>query len=112
MSSLESLNFEQSMEIIKILLEEKKCLELTFKGSSMLPTIKPGSRLIINKFNNLSVGKIYVYIDRDLDSFSKIVCHRLYEINKYQYYFKGDNRNIIDNFVEVKDIIGEVVSWN
>ena len=111
MNSLKLLNFEESIYVIKKLLENEH-LEFTFKGSSMLPTIKPGTRLVVSGYDKLTIGKIYVYIDRDPDSISKIVCHRLYKVNKPMYYFKGDNRRNIDNPIGREDIIGEVVYWN
>lgn len=105
------LRFTQSIKIIKLLVKKNGSIKLNFMGSSMLPTIQPGASLHIMYCNNFETGNIYVYTDKDHNSSYKLVCHRLVDIKGSLYYFKGDNRDRVDEPVDKENIIGEVVSW-
>lgn len=109
---IEAIEFEQQILILRMLLEERDMVELSFKGTSMLPVINPGAVLQVIKCKKLRVGGIYLYVDRDPDSYSKIVAHRLIKYADKCYYFKGDNRSRIDDPVAKKDVIGEIIKWN
>ncbi len=105
------LSFDKSIELIQAILESGHVIDIDFAGTSMLPTLQPESSLSLKTPTSLNIGGIYVYVDHDKDSFSKLVCHRLVEKCAEDYIFKGDNRSILDLPVPKENIIAEVISW-
>ncbi|QNO15557.1 S24/S26 family peptidase [Alkalicella caledoniensis] len=73
----------------------------------MHPTILNYSTVNIVAPRGYEIGKIYAYHD-DLESFPRLVCHRLIKIQGGLYYFKGDNRNKVDVPIKKDFILGEV----
>jgi phage repressor protein C with HTH and peptisase S24 domain len=101
------MNLDIKADLIKEFIKYNP-LSVFFKGTSMLPTIPDNSTIVIHKPDQLEVGRIYVYHDRDPDSFDKYVCHRLVRIEDGQYIFRGDNREKDDLPIDRNSIIGEV----
>lgn len=109
--NIPELSFTNSIELIKAVLESGHEIYLDFRGTSMLPTLQPETKLSLKIPTSLIVGGIYIYVDHDQDSFSKLVCHRLIDKRAEGYIFKGDNRDSLDLPVPKDDIIAEVISW-
>ena len=97
------------VEIVRESLKAGFKVELVLEGTSMMPTISPGSTIIISQINEIKCGGIYVFLDDDPDSFPKLVCHRLIGLEKERLTFKGDNRVIPDPEVKLSRLIGEVI---
>lgn len=73
-------------------------------GTSMLPTIKGGSLVVVRRQPVYRVGEIAAYDDKQLRS---VVLHRITAINGGNYTFKGDNNPYPDAIPATKaDIIG------
>ncbi len=74
----------------------------------MLPTLTPGTMLEITAVTIPMIGAIYVYLDEDVDSEPKLVCHRLVSRENGFFVFRGDNRRVDDPKVSAANLIGEV----
>lgn len=101
------MNIVSKAELIREFVKHNP-LVVSFVGSSMFPTIPDNSMITIHKVNNIKLGRIYIYLDKDPDSFEKLVCHRLIAIHNGKYILKGDNRQIEDPPINIQDILGEV----
>lgn len=97
-----------NIEIYKQILEDNLFLKLKFAGNSMYPTIVDDSIVLIKKKGDIQIGEIYVYFDT-MSPTDRLVCHRLIKIDNGMFYFKGDNRDIIDVPISIDSIIGVVV---
>lgn len=73
-------------------------------SGSMKPTFDENNYIIADDFDNITIGKIYIYDDR---KGNKIV-HRLVCISEYGYFFKGDNNNATDYPIDKNMIMYEV----
>jgi signal peptidase I len=78
-------------------------------GYSMYPTLKPGSKIVINKVQNPVLGDI-IAIDKD----GKLIVHRLIKIikdtNSIYYIARGDSNMFPDPPVGIENIVGKVAS--
>ena len=79
------------------------------EGYSMYPTLKPGSKIVINKVHNPVPGDI-IAIDKD----GKLIVHRLIKIiksrNGISYIARGDSNRFPDPPVGIEKIVGKVAS--
>ncbi|MEJ2373271.1 MAG: S26 family signal peptidase [Sulfurimonas sp.] len=82
-----------------------------FKGSSMLPTIPYDCEIIATPLRNIEIGDIYIYLDEDIDSKTKLVCHRLIKLLDGNFLFKGDNRCIADKPISKDKILWKYEGW-
>lgn len=83
-------------------------IEFKVEGDSMLPSIKQGSKIVIDnkiKFSDLKNGDIVVFIANN-----DYVVHRFFWENN-TWYTKGDNNPLRDvKFVNEKTLVGRVVN--
>ena len=84
---------------------------LLVQGQSMLPTIEPGSFVVIKKQESYEVGDIVSYSTSIQSEFQgRNVVHRIIEQKPEGYIIKGDNNPKNDpGIVKQDQIIGEVV---
>ena len=84
-------------------------LSVVAKGYSMYPTLRPGSKIVINKVHNPVPGDI-IAIDKD----GKLIVHRLIKIikggNGISYIARGDSNRFPDPPVGIEKIVGKVAS--
>ena len=79
-------------------------------GTSMLPTIKPSSLVVIRQQSSYHVGEIVAYHNRDLHV---VVLHRIIARDGSKYVFKGDNNQFPDLYeATAADLIGEKVVYS
>ena len=77
----------------------------------MLPTIPYKCEIIVSPIRSIEIGKIYIYLDEDIESKAKFVCHRLVESSGESFWFKGDNRSIKDMPIPKEKILWEYEEW-
>jgi signal peptidase I len=91
------------------------------EGTSMLPTLQDGQKVLINKTHDIHVGDIVV---ADSDEYGGIV-KRVGEIDGNQVYLESDNKNVeyknvngalykiegITTWVDISDINGVAISY-
>lgn len=83
---------------------------LVTSGTSMLPTVRPGSVVVIRSQPDYRVGEIVAYRNPDLHA---VVLHRIISIHGSHYVFKGDNNKFSDFFEPTKhDLIGKKVFYS
>lgn len=76
-------------------------------SGSMMPVLKIGAICVIDKQNtHPKKGQIACYV-RNYDQL--LVTHRVHDIDKGDYYFKGDANKSYDGYVVQKQIYGTVV---
>ncbi len=90
-------------------------------GTSMLPTLQDGQKVLINKTHNVHVGDIVV---ADSDEYGGII-KRVDDINSNEIHLTSDNKNIsyeyvngilyevsgISTWVDISDINGVAISY-
>jgi signal peptidase I len=80
------------------------------RGTSMLPTIKPYSLVVIRQQSSYRVGEIVAYHNRDLHA---VVLHRIIARDGSKYVFKGDNNQFPDLYeASATDLVGEKVVYS
>jgi signal peptidase I len=73
-------------------------------GTSMYPTIRPGSVVVVRKESSYRVGEIVAYHNPDLHA---VVFHRIVGRDGSKYVFKGDNNPFPDFYEPTNsDLIG------
>ena len=84
---------------------------LLVQGQSMLPTIEPGSFVVIKKQDSYEVGDIVSYSTSIQSEFQgRNVVHRIMEVKPTGFIIKGDNNQKNDpSIVKQEQIMGEVV---
>lgn len=65
-------------------------------GTSMLPTIEPGSMIITKAQESYQVDDIVSYTMKDARGIDKNIVHRIIEENEYGYIIQGDNNPKVD----------------
>jgi len=79
------------------------------QGQSMLPTILPGSLLVAKAAPEYNIGDIVAYEQRDGGA-SKIVVHRIIDVDNNGFIIKGDNNPKKDAGYPTEDeILGTVL---
>lgn len=99
---------EQCINLLKEELNKKGELQLTVHGDSMLPLLKDGDTIKIEKYNEYKVGDVVAYFVK-VDNELKIVIHRIVLKRKEYLLTKGDNNNFIDKIKVKNDLILGVV---
>ena len=95
---------ERCIDLLKEELNKKGELQLTVHGDSMLPNLKDGEAIIVEKCDKYKIGDIvafYAIIEKQL----KIVVHRVILVRKTYALTKGDNNNFIDPIKVIYDMI-------
>lgn len=85
---------------------------ITIMSNSMKPIFSRGDIVIVEKINNISSykeGDIIVFNYKN-----RIITHRIVKIkvrdNKYYFKTKGDNNNVVDNFiVSEEEVMGRII---
>lgn len=72
---------------------------------SMEPTIDSGELIVIREKNKYIKNDIVTYLDKD----GFLITHRIVNISKDKVNTKGDNNNLIDPEIQIKDIQGKVI---
>ena len=90
------INIEKCINLLKDELNKKGELQLTVYGDSMLPILKDGDTVKVQKCNEYKIGDIVAYFII-VDNKLKIVIHRIVLKRKEYLLTKGDNNNFIDN---------------
>lgn len=75
------------------------------EGTSMLPTIKSNSLLLVIKTNDLKVNDIVCF----RDECGCFVVHRIVEIENETIITKGDNNADSDNPINLDAVLGKVL---
>lgn len=88
-------------QIVNILSKVKSSFNLTVKGNSMFPTLKPDDIVTIKKKQEYAIGDILVFNYKD----EGILVHRLLKISSNTFYCKGDNSFRLED-VELLAILG------
>jgi signal peptidase I len=87
-------------------IKNNKKVKLYISGHCMDPVLKDGSSVVVTKYNELSVGDI-VIIEDDT---SKLLVHRIIQINDNWAVTAGDNNKVADKPTRLEEIIGIVES--
>ena len=75
-------------------------------GSSMMPFIKSGDKiLIVKKIRRLTKGEIGLFLLEDT-----LVLHRVKKVEKDGYLFSGDNRYRSDGFIQESQVVGRLIA--
>lgn len=84
---------------------------IVIASNSMNPKIKVGDVVILDRkidYSNIKIGDVIAYHYN-----SMIIIHRVVKIEKvgkdYYYYTKGDNNNVIDNYIVYDDTVLGIV---
>lgn len=96
-----------SQNIFKIIPENKALTStMSQESTSMLPTLQPDMEIESIPFNGTpKCGHLYIY-EKD----GQRILHRnVYEDDKQQYWFKGDNNKYYDEPIKSNQIIEEVI---
>ena len=99
-------------EIAGELLNDKHSLQFLTKGYSMFPTLKPGDKAIVEKFdaNNYQLGDIVVFKSKGI-----LIGHRIIKKTKSTdsiiFTTRGDNSPVTDKTFTEKDILGKIKSF-
>ena len=100
---------ERCIDLLKEELNKKGELQLTVHGDSMLPNLKDGEAIIVEKCDKYKIGDIvafYAIIEKQL----KIVVHRVILVRKTYALTKGDNNNAENSGTINADLIeGKVI---
>ncbi len=87
-------------------LSEKGFIEHKVTGSSMMPFIRSGDRvLIVKKIRRLSHGEIGLFMLEN-----NLVLHRVKKVKKSGYVFCGDNRFKSDGFIQEENVVGRLIA--
>ena len=80
----------------------------TVKGTSMVPTLKDGQRIVVLKTDDFEVGDIVVAHHPDY----KLIVKRVGKINGDQVYLESDNKKveIIQNHVSYENGMKKIVT--
>jgi len=82
---------------------------LIVQGNSMLPTILPGSLVVIKQAESYYIDDIVAY-DEGADFRNKVVVHRILDVTENGFLIKGDNNPKKDlGFPTQDQILGKVV---
>ena len=85
---------------------------LNYTGPSMKPTLKPGDGLRVHPYGDrkIRIGDVVVVCPPERE---RHVVHRVVSIDSHGIRTRGDNNNIMDDWVLcTEDIIGQVVCVN
>lgn len=99
---------ERCINLLKEELDKKGELQLTVHGDSMLPLLKDGDTIKIEKCNAYKIGDVVAYFVK-VDNELKIVIHRIVLKRKEYMLTKGDNNNFIDKIKVKNDLVLGVV---
>lgn len=100
------INNALCIQMLKDEIKKKGKLILTVHGDSMLPILKDGDVVQIEKADEYNIGDIVAYYDL-FDSSLRIIVHRVIFVRKTYIMTKGDNNNFIDPLkVPIESIIG------
>lgn len=101
---------KEEIQWIKKYLSISESMVVKTQGQSMLPIIKSGDKIIINKIGDIKVGDIIVFFDvYDNNQAVQMIAHRVVEIlNNDILVTKGDNNRFADNPIHRNDILGKV----
>lgn len=93
-------------EIYKRDIIEKGILEITVNGNSMYPFLKDNDivRLIAAKIKDIAIGDIVLTYNG-----TRMLCHRVFKINKLSFQTKADALIWADSPVGEQDLIGKIV---
>ena len=86
---------ELCIDLLKEELDKKGELQLIVHGDSMLPTLKDGNVIKIEKCNEYRIGDIVVFYTI-VENQLKIIVHRVIFVRKTYVLTKGDNNDFVD----------------
>jgi len=78
-------------------------IEHCVKGSSMMPFIRSGSLVIIEKFSDLKKGDCALF-----EQEGKLILHRVKKVKENGYVFIGDNSYKSDGFILKEKVYGKL----
>jgi signal peptidase I len=71
------------------------------RGNSMLPLVREGDTVLINRLASPDIGDIVMFFEKD-----KLILHRVLGLEKNRLFTKGDFNLFIDKPVKKAHIIG------
>lgn len=92
-------------QILKKELQRKKVLEIRANGSSMIPLISEGDRIIIKEFDSYFLGDVIVFYNK---ADNALIVHRIVQ-NEDVIVCKGDNSFRLER-VDKCHILGKVIN--
>jgi signal peptidase I len=92
-------------KLIEIRRKSYRPFEITVQGVSMLPVLKHGDVITIQKQDNYRIGDILVFTYKS----NELLVHRLLMIKNNKYYCKGDNALRLED-IKHEQIVGKVLS--
>ena len=101
-------NYTVEVKISSQFGEDQLPMPATVKGTSMVPTLKDGQRIVVLKTDDFEVGDIVVAHHPDY----KIIVKRVGKINGDQVYLESDNKKveIIQNHVSYENGMKKIVT--
>jgi signal peptidase I len=92
-------------KLIEIRRKSNRPFEITVQGVSMLPVLKQGDVITIQKQGNYKIGDILVFNYKN----NELLVHRLLMIKNNKYYCKGDNAFRLED-IKSEQIVGKALS--
>ena len=92
-----------NINILSQVLTKNKKIHIKIIGDSMLPTLHPGQKVLVEETDNYAVGDIVAYFLG-----KKLIVHRIYDLNSNFFIAKGDNKLTLDPCTSVQNILGVV----
>ncbi|HHT18354.1 MAG: S24/S26 family peptidase [Euryarchaeota archaeon] len=101
-------NYTVEVKISSQFGEDQLPMPATVKGTSMVPTLKDGQRIVVLKTDDFEVGDIVVAHHPDY----KLIVKRVGKINGDQVYLESDNKKveIIQNHVSYENGMKKIVT--
>lgn len=100
---------ELCIRLLKEEIETKGQIQLVVHGDSMLPLLKDGDTIKIEKCNEYKIGDVVAYILKQQEGF-KVIIHRIVFVRKIYVLTRGDNNDFIDDRVLKNNILGILVN--
>lgn len=98
---------ELCVQLLKDEIETKGKIRLTVHGDSMLPLLKDGHIITIEKCNQYNIGDIVAYCTI-IENKLNIIVHRVIFARTTHILAKGDNNSFIDPLkIQLSNILGK-----
>ena len=95
---------ELCIRLLNVEIEAKGQIQLVVHGDSMLPSLKDGDTIKVEKCNEYKISDVVAYFVV-IEGKLKIIVHRVIFARKNYVLTKGDNNDFVDPIKVVYDMI-------